>query len=214
MDSFIKEQIEQYAFEHTSPETELLQRLSEETYAKMSAPHMQVGRAAGRLLQLLLRISQASQVLEIGMFTGYSALMMAEALPNEGHLISCEINTQAAEIAKRYFHESPHGRKIEIRMGTALETIKTLDNPLDMIFIDADKANYINYYEACMPLLKPGGFMVADNTLWSGEVLQPQSQSAIAITQFNDHVQADPRVDNVCLTVRDGMTLIWKRKTT
>jgi caffeoyl-CoA O-methyltransferase len=145
--------------------------------------------------------------LEIGTFTGYSALMMAEGLPGDGRLVTCEINPKAAEIARRYFAKSPHGHKIEIRLGAALETIATLAEPLDIVFIDADKTNYLNYYEACVPLLRPGGLIVADNVLWSGKVIDPNDDDTRAIVAFNERVQADPRVENVCLTVRDGMML-------
>jgi caffeoyl-CoA O-methyltransferase len=146
------------------------------------------------------------------MFTGYSALMMAEGLSEDARLITCEIDPRAEAIAHRYFAESPHGDKITIRMGPALETIKTLTGPLDLVFIDADKSNYANYYEACLPLLKPGGLIVADNVLWSGKVLHPNDPNDHAIVAFNRLVQSDPRVENVCLTVRDGMMLACKRR--
>jgi caffeoyl-CoA O-methyltransferase len=110
------------------------------------------------------------------------------------------------------FAESPHGKKIDIRMGPALQAIKTLPSPLDLVFIDADKPNYCNYYEACFPLVKPGGLIVGDNVLWSGKVIDPKDDDTRAIVAFNDLVQTDPRVENVCLTVRDGMMLAWKRK--
>jgi len=146
------------------------------------------------------------------MFTGYSALMMAEGLPDDGRLITCDVDLKAEAIARRYFNESPPGHKIEIRIGPAHETIKTLSDPLDMVFIDADKSNYSNYYEACFPLVKPGGLIVADNVLWSGKVLDPDDDDTRAIVAFDELVQADPRVENVCLTVRDGMMLAWKRQ--
>jgi caffeoyl-CoA O-methyltransferase len=145
------------------------------------------------------------------MFTGCSALMMAEGLADDGRLITCEVDPKAEAIARRYFAESPNGNKITIRMGPALETIKTLTGPLDLVFIDADKPNYSNYYEACLPLVKPGGLIVADNVLWSGKVLDPQHADDHAIVAFDRLVQNDPRVENVCLTIRDGMMLAWKR---
>ena len=172
---------------------------------------MQIDIIEGRFLQMLVRLSGAKSILELGMFTGYSALMMAEALPDDGHLITCEIDAKAEAIARRYFAESPHEDKITIRMGPALDTIKTLTGPLDLVFIDADKVNYSIYYEACLPLLKPGGLVVADNVLWSGKVLHPKDADDHAIVAFNGLVQSDPRVENVCLTVRDGMMLAWKR---
>jgi caffeoyl-CoA O-methyltransferase len=207
----VDEKIEQFAHEHTKPESDLFPRLRDETYASMKYPEMQVGRLEGSFLKMLVRLAGARRVLEIGMFTGYSALMMAEGLPDDGRLITCDISPKAEAIASRYFAESPHGRKIEIRIGPALETIKTLAGPLDMVFIDADKGNYSNYYEACLPLLRSGGLIVADNVLWSGRVLDPQDEDSRAIVAFDEKVQADPRVENVCLTVRDGIMLAWKR---
>jgi len=211
MDRFIDVAVEQFAHDHTEPETDLYVRLREETYRVMQSPQMQVDVIEGRFLQMLVRLSGAKSILELGMFTGYSALMMAEALPDDGHLITCEIDAKAEAIARRYFAESPHGNKITIRMGPALDTIKTLAGPLDLVFIDADKVNYSNYYEACLPLLKSGGLVVADNVLWSGKVVDPKDADDHAIVAFNRLVQSDPRVKNVCLTVRDGMMLAWKR---
>jgi caffeoyl-CoA O-methyltransferase len=151
--------------------------------------------------------------LEVGLFTGYSALTMAEVLPHNGELISCEMNTESAQIAQSFFDRSPYGHKISVRLGSALDTIKTLDpmTPFDLVFIDADKENYSAYYEATLPLLNTGGLMLADNTLWSGNVLRPQAQSDRALVAFNDRVQHDDRVENVLLTVRDGLTLIRKK---
>ena len=211
MDRFIDAAVEQFAHDHTEAETDLYVRLREETYRVMQSPQMQVDVIEGRFLQMLVRLSGAKSILELGMFTGYSALMMAEALPDNSHLITCEIDPKAEAIARRYFAESPHGDKITIQMGPALDTIKTLTGPLDLIFIDADKVNYSNYYEACLPLLKSGGLVVADNVLWSGKVLHPKDADDHAIVAFNRLVQSDPRVKNVCLTVRDGMMLAWKR---
>ena len=211
MDRFIDAAVEQFAHDHTEAETDLYVRLREETYRAMQSPQMQVDVIEGRFLQMLVRLSSAKRILELGMFTGYSALMMAEALPDNGHLITCEIDPKAEAIARRYFAESPHGDKITIRMGPALDTIKTLADPLDLVFIDADKLNYSNYYEACLPLLKSGGLVVADNVLWSGKVLHPKDAEDHAIVAFNRLVQSDPRVENVCLTVRDGMMLAWRR---
>ena len=208
---FINQDVENYAHDHTKPESDLFCRLRDETYRDMSIPQMQVGRIEGQFLKMLVRLTGARRILEIGMFTGYSALMMAEGLPEDGQIITCDINPKAEAVARRYFGESPHGRKIEIRMGPALETIRSLSGPLDMVFIDADKSNYSNYYDACFPLVKPGGLFVADNVLWSGQVLDPRDEDGRAIVAFNKKLQQDPRVENVCLTVRDGVMLVWKR---
>lgn len=211
MELLVDAAIEQFAQDHTQPETDLYRRLREETYEVMERPQMQVGVIEGRFLKMLVRLMGAREVLEIGMFTGYSTLMMAEGLPDDGRLITCEIDPKAERIARRYFAESPNGHKIDVRMGPALETIKTLSGPLDMVFIDGDKPNYSNYYETCVPLVKPGGLIVADNVLWSGKVIHPQDESDHAIVAFNRLVQSDDRVENVCLTIRDGIMLARKR---
>ena len=211
MDRFIDAAVEQFAQDHSEPETDLYARLREETYRVMKNPQMQVGLLEGRFLKMLVRLTGARNILEIGMFTGYSTLMMAEGLPNDGRVTTCEINPEAEAIARKYFGESPYGNKITIRMGPALETIKTLSGPFDLVFIDADKPNYSNYYEACFPLVKPGGLIVGDNVLWSGKVVDPQDDDTRAIIAFSDLIQSDPRVENVCLTVRDGIMLAWKR---
>ena len=212
MNDFIDPAVEQFARDHTEPESDLHVRLREETYRVMDRPQMQVDVIEGRFLKMLVQLTGARTLLEVGTFTGYSALMMAEGLPDDGRLVTCEVDPKAEAIARRYFAESPHGHKITLRMGPALETIKTLSGPLDLVFIDADKANYSNYYEASLPLLRPGGLIVADNVLWSGKVLDPKDADDHAIVAFDRMVQSDPRVENVCLTVRDGMMLAWKRK--
>jgi caffeoyl-CoA O-methyltransferase len=209
--TLVPEDIEAYAAEHSEPVAPLFEALREETYASMSSPNMQVGRLEGNLLRLLVRLSGAKHALEIGMFTGYSGLMIAGGLPEDGTLITCDVDPKAEAIARRAFAKSPVGKKIEIRMGPALQTLKTLKGPLDFVFIDADKENYLAYYEAVLPLLRKGGLLVADNTLWSGKVLAPKSDSDRAIVAFNAAVAKDTRVDKVLLTVRDGMTLAVKR---
>jgi len=210
--TLVPDAIEAYAEAHSEPVSPLFDELREETYGSMHAPQMQVGRLEGDFLRLLVRLSRAKRVLEIGMFTGYSGLMMAEGLPDDGELITCDVDPKAEEVARRFFAKSPHGRKIQIRMGPALETIKTLQGPLDLVFIDADKENYSNYFDAVLPLVRQGGLLVADNTLWSGRVVEtPQTAADHAIIAFNDKVAKDARVEKVLLTVRDGMTLMWKR---
>lgn len=211
MTSFIDEKVEQFAREHTEAEGDLFVRLREETCRTMESPQMQVDRIEGELLKMLVRLTGARLVLEIGTFTGYSALKMAAGLPDDGRLITCEVDPGAEAIARRYFAESPHGSKIDLRMGPALETIKTLTGPFDLVFIDADKQNYSKYYEASLALLKPGGLIVADNVLWSGKVIDPKEDNDHAIVAFDRLVQSDPRVENVCLTVRDGIMLAWKK---
>jgi caffeoyl-CoA O-methyltransferase len=211
MQTLVPEAIEAYAAAHTEPPSTLFEELRKETYAKMSAPQMQVGAVEGAFLRLLVRISGAKRVLEIGMFTGYSGLMMAEGLPEDGELITCDVDPKAEAIAKRYFAKSPHGKKIQVRIGPALQTLKTLQAPFDLVFIDADKENYSNYYDAVLPLLRKGGLLVADNVLWSGRVLEPKDVTDRAIVAFNEKVAKDSRVEKVLLTVRDGMMLARKK---
>ncbi len=209
--TLVPEAIEAYAAEHSEAVAPLFDALREETYAAMTDPQMQVGRLEGNTLRLLVKLSGARRALEIGMFTGYSGLMIASGLPEDGTLITCDVDPKAEAIARRAFARSPVGRKIQLRMGPALQTLATLDGPFDFVFIDADKENYLAYYEAVLALLRPGGLLVADNTLWSGRVLAPKSASDRAIVAFNDAVARDSRVDKVLLTVRDGMTLAVKR---
>ncbi len=209
--TLVPDAIEAYATEHSEPVSPLYDTLREETYASMHDPQMQVGRLEGNLLRLLVKLSGARHALEIGMFTGYSGLMIASGLPEDGTLITCDVDPKAEAIARRAFARSPVGRKIQIRMGPALQTLKTLQGPLDFVFLDADKENYLAYYEAVLPMLRAGGLLVADNTLWSGRVLAPKSASDHAICTFNDAVAKDSRVDKVLLTVRDGMTVALKR---
>jgi caffeoyl-CoA O-methyltransferase len=203
--------IEKYAQEHTEVPAPLFEELRQTTWARVSLPQMQVGRMEGTFLRMLVRMTRARRVLEIGTFTGYSALMMAEALPDDGELLSCDIDPEATAVARDFFARSPHGQKITLRMGPALETLNTLSGPFDLAFIDADKQNYSAYYDAVLPLLRTGGLLVADNTLWSGRVLEPRTPDDHAIVAFNDKVAADPRVEKVLLTIRDGMMLALKR---
>ena len=204
----VDDDIEAYAAAHTTPLPELLEELKEETHATMRAPQMLSGQLEGTLLQFLVGLSGAKRILEIGMFTGFSAQMMAAALPDDGELITCDVDPKAEAMASKYFARNPHGAKITILMGPALETLKDVEGPFDLVFIDADKENYSAYYERAMELLAPDGLIAVDNVLWSGRVLDPQQESDHAIVAFNRHVQDDPRVRNVILTIRDGLMLI------
>jgi caffeoyl-CoA O-methyltransferase len=207
--TLVPEQIEAFAADHTSALPALLDELIAETEREFGErATMLSGRIEGTLLQMLIAVSGAKRVLEIGMFTGFSAQMMAAALPDDGRIITCDVDPNAIAIAKRYIARSPHGGKIEVREGPALETMKTLDPGFDLVFIDADKSNYINYYEATLPLLARGGLIAVDNVLWSGRVLDPKAPDDHAIVAFDAHVRADERVSHVLLTVRDGVMLI------
>ncbi|KMP10810.1 methyltransferase [Candidatus Nitromaritima sp. SCGC AAA799-A02] len=208
---FVNEDIENYAFDHTQPECELLWRLEIETYDQLEIPQMLTGRIEGGLLKMLAQLVEARRIVEVGTFGGYSALSMAEALPEDGYLITCEMDPVAIRFARRFFKESPHGKKIELREGPALDTLKTLSGSFDMAFIDADKENYLNYYETLLPLMRPGGLIAVDNVLWSGRVLNPKESSDHAIHRFNETIKEDHRVEKVMLTVRDGVFLLRKR---
>ena len=207
--TLVPEEIEAYAAAHTTPLPPLLDELAAATQERFGGlSTMLSGQTVGTLLQMLLFASNAKRVLEIGMFTGLSAQMMAAALPDDGRVITCDVYPKAIETAKEFFARGPYAHKIEVREGPALETMKTLAPGFDLVFIDADKGNYLNYYEAALPLLAPRGIIAVDNVLWMGRVLDPQSDDDRAIVAFNDHVAADPRVTQVMLTVRDGVTLI------
>ena len=210
--SFIVEPaVEKYAEQHSSPEAELFERLAAETREKSSAPQMMVGLLEGRFLGVLVRTLRARRVLELGTFTGYSSISMALSLPADGRVITCDVNEETTEIARRYAQEAGVVEHIEYRLGPALETIGGLGGEFDLVFIDADKPNYVNYYEATLPLLVRSGLMVLDNTLWSGRVADPSEDddNVRAIRAVNERVLADGRVQNVLLTVRDGMNLVW-----
>ena len=207
----IDESIEQYAEAHTTPPDPLLAKLAEETYATMSLPQMLTGTVEGRFLELLVHGLGAKQVLEIGTFTGYASLSMAAALPDGGHIHTCDIEPKHTEVAQRYIDQSPYTDRITIHLGPALETIEKLEGDFDLVFIDADKPNYDNYYEAVLPRLSERGLIAVDNTLWSGKVLDPEDESSRALAALNDKLAADERVVAVQLTVRDGVTLVRRR---
>ena len=209
--TLVPEIIEKYAAEHSAEESSLLQELVHETFAQTEAPQMQVGRLEGAFLRLIVRITAANRVLELGTFTGYSSLVMAEGLPEGGELITCDQDEKNTAIARKYWALSSHGKKISFRLGKALDTLKTLQGPFDLVFIDADKANYVNYWEACLPLVRPGGVLLADNTLWNGNVVNPKGEADQTMADFNTHVLSDSRVESVMLTIRDGVTLAFKR---
>ncbi|HXV81567.1 MAG TPA: class I SAM-dependent methyltransferase [Candidatus Binatia bacterium] len=204
------EQIEEYAEDHTRALSDLHGRLWKETYQKTDFPGMMVGPLEGALLRLLVRLTRAKRVLEIGMFTGYSALAMAEALPKDGRLITCDVNPKTTEIARRYFAESEHGHKIEIKLGPARETLKTLKGPFDLCFIDADKESYNAYYDRAIDLVRSGGLIALDNMLRGGRVVSPRDRDARTVAALNDRIQEDERVENVLLPIRDGVMLAYR----
>ncbi|WP_041651242.1 O-methyltransferase [Marinomonas posidonica] len=202
--------LDNYCIDTTQAEPDLLLELVEKTYSDMGYPNKLSGKTIGRTLKLLAKIAQPKRALEIGMFTGYSALSIAEGMPEQGKLICCETNPRAIEFAQSFFARSEYGHKIEAVFGPALETIESLDGEFDFVFIDADKRNYLNYYQAVVPLVKSGGLIIIDNSLWQGRVLDPQENSDIAVNDLNRFIAQDARVENVHLNVRDGLNIVVK----
>jgi caffeoyl-CoA O-methyltransferase len=196
--------VEEYVERLTTAHEGLLAELSAETASELGSEQMLTGPVAGRFLETLVWFGQPRRILEIGTFSGHSALSMAAALPEGGHIDACEIDPERAAFAQRYFDRSPHGSKITLHLGPAAETISGLEGEFDLVFIDADKEGYVAYYDAVVPRLAAHGVIVADNTLWSGRVLDGEGP----LVQFNEHVAADPRTVQVLLPIRDGMTLI------
>jgi caffeoyl-CoA O-methyltransferase len=212
--SFVVEaRIEEYAVAASTahPLDDLFERLAAETRERTTAPQMMVGPLEGRFLGHLVRLVGARRVLELGTFTGWSSIAMAAELPPGGRVVTCDVDAEAQEIARRYAEQAGVADRIDYRLGPGLETMETLEGPLDLVFIDADKEAYVDYYEAALPLLANDGLIVADNVLWSGRVAEDDpDERTRTIMAFNDHVRDDPRVVAVVLTVRDGMTLIRK----
>jgi caffeoyl-CoA O-methyltransferase len=210
----VKPEIEAYAAAHTTPEPALLAELAAETRQEQEQHGMMVGLLEGRFLQTLVWASGARRVLEIGTFTGYSALSMAAGLPPGGTIVTCELDPARAATARRWFDASPYGDRIEIKVGPALDSLTALDGSFELVFIDADKEGYRAYYEAVLPKLADRGLIAVDNVLWSGRVLDPDDTTAdtVALREFNDFLAADPRVVCVMATVRDGVTLVRRRQ--
>jgi caffeoyl-CoA O-methyltransferase len=206
--------VEAYAVAHTTPEPGHLAAAAAGVRDELASPGMMVGPLEGRFLELLVFALRAASVLEIGTFGGYSALAMADGLPDGGRITTCELDPTHAAVARRHVAASPHAGRIEVVEGPALETVRTLPGPFDLVFIDADKGSYLAYYEAVLPKLARRGLVVVDNTLWGGRVLDAgdHSPDTEAIRAFNDRVATDDRVVVVQTTVRDGVTLIRRRE--
>jgi predicted O-methyltransferase YrrM len=208
----VAEAVEAYAAAHTTAPAPFLAELAEETRETLDSPQMLTGEVEGRLLEFLVFLAQPRLVLEIGTYSGYSALSMAQALPAGARIVTCELDPERVAFAQRHIDDAGFADRIEIRQGPALETIAGLDGPFDLVFIDADKGGYRDYYEAVLPKLSERGLIVIDNVLWSGRVAEPPSDddtdSTRAMRAFNDHVARDGRVVSVMLSVRDGVTLV------
>ena len=204
-------EIEAYSQQITQAEPEVAETIAEKTQSELKYSEMLTGKVEGRLLSRLVGLTEARRVLEVGMFTGYSAYMMAGALPGDGELITLEMNERYLEMAERFLQGTPERKKINVVTGNALETIPQLEGRFDLIFLDADKEHYPGYYELLKPKLNPGGLLVVDNALWYGEVVRPEDRKAVAIDKLNQTLRDDPDMENVMLTVRDGIHLVRKK---
>jgi caffeoyl-CoA O-methyltransferase len=208
MTPLFTETLDAYVDAHATPLEPLLQENYEATYASLSTPQMIAGPVLGQLLRFLVAMLAPRLVLEIGTFSGFSALAMAGGLPPDGRIVTCELSPERAEFAQGYFDRSPWGDRIDLRVGPALDTVTALDGLFDFVFIDADKEGYRGYYDAVVPKLSPRGVIAVDNTLRGGDVAEPVDDGDRGMAAFNAHVQADERTENVTLSVRDGVTLI------
>lgn len=208
---FLPESLEEYVLAHTDAESPLLKKINRETHAKVLMPRMLSGHLQGRVLAMFSKMICPKRILEIGTYTGYSALCLAEGLAEDGLLYTIDINEELEDAVRGYFRESGWEDKIRYRIGHALDIIPTLSETFDLVFIDADKFNYGRYFDLVFDRVRPGGFIIADNVLWSGKVLEEASdKDTEALKAFNDKVQADDRVENVLLPVRDGLMVVRK----
>jgi len=206
--------LKDYILSHSEPEPEYLHELWRATHLHTLHGHMVSGHLQGRLLKMLVEMIRPQRVLEVGTFSGYSALCMAEGLPDGGHLWTYEINDEMEDFTRKWLENSPYHDRITFMIGDAVTEAPKLNLDFDLAFIDGDKRNYVETYEAVLPLLKKGGFLLADNTLWDGHVTDSAYDSdrqTQGIRRFNDHVAADPRTEQVILPIRDGLTLIRKK---
>ena len=209
---FIPQELAKYSEAHTTEESTLLKRINRETHAEVLRPRMLSGHLQGRLLSMISKMIQPKFILEIGTYTGYSAICMAEGLQPQGKLITIDVNEELKNRVQKYFEESGFDSQIDFRIGDARKIITTLNFEFDLVFIDADKENYSNYFDLVIDKVKPGGIILADNVLWSGKVVQPNpDKDTKAILDFNDKVHNDSRVESILLPVRDGIMMMRKR---
>lgn len=211
---FLPALIAQYAEQHTSAEPEYLQELTRETHLKVLMPRMLSGHLQGRFLAMISHLLAPKRVLEIGTYTGYSALCMAEGLPTDGKLITLDINEELENLVHKYIQKAGFEGKIEYKSGNALDVIPTLNETWDMVFIDADKINYLKYYHLVFDKVRSGGWIIADNVLWSGKVVEEikaSDKDTQALLEFNTFVQNDARVENLLLPIRDGLMMARKK---
>ena len=212
MINVIKENIHKYCKEHTAADKRLLTELEKYTWDNEDVPQMISGQMVGKFLQSIIKMITAQKIVEIGTFTGYSALQMAEAIPLDGEIHTCELMTKHAETAQSFFDKSDYAKNITIHQGPALETLETLQvGNFDMAFIDADKSTYIEYYKRCLALIRTGGVIILDNMLWSGSVIDPKDDDSKALRKTGDFIQEDKRVFNMLFPIRDGLMLCIKK---
>jgi caffeoyl-CoA O-methyltransferase len=210
--NFIEEKVEEYSIAHTSPESTLLNVIDRETHLEVLRPRMLSGHFQGRILSMLAKMVGPTRILEIGTYTGYSALCLAEGLSKDGRLYTIDINEELEDRVRQYFLDSPYNSQIDFIIGDATNLIPTLNENWDMVFIDADKKNYLNYYELVISSVKSGGYIIADNVLWSGKVVEKEhdDEDTQALRVFNDTLSKDSRLEVVLLPVRDGLLIARK----
>ena len=211
---FISEKLDDYVVKHSEEEPTLLAALTRETYQKILQPRMLSGHYQGRVLSMLSKLIRPKTILELGTFTGYSALCLAEGLDKNGVLHTIDINEELVDFQRRYFDKSDYGTQIIQHLGSALDIIPTLDTNFDLVFMDADKPNYINYFHQIIDKLNPGGVILSDNVLWSGKVIEtldPSDVSTKIVLEYNALLKEDPRLETVLLPMRDGLTVSIKK---
>lgn len=211
---FITKDLSDYCENSTSPESEILSQLNRETHLKVVSPRMLSGHLQGRFLSLISKLQQPTLIVEIGTYTGYSALCLAEGLKNNGKLITIDVNEETSAVAKSFIEKTDYANKIELVLADAKSYIPTIEESIDLVFIDADKKNYLNYYHLVIDQLNQGGLIIADNVLWSGKITMPEvemDKETLALHQFNQFVQQDDRVDNLLLPIRDGLMVVRKK---
>lgn len=206
--------IEDYILNHSDPENPVLEELNRETNLKILRPRMLSGHLQGKILEMISKMIQPQKILEIGTYTGYSAICLAKGLRNNGVLHTIELNDELEQIIRKYFQKAGLENQIKLHIGNALEMIPKIDEPFDLVFIDGDKREYLKYYQSIFEYVKPGGFILADNVLWSGKVIEkelPDDEYTKGIIEFNELVKNDHRIEKVILPLRDGLTLIRKK---
>ena len=211
---FITKDLSDYCENNTSSESDVLSKLNRETHLKVVSPRMLSGHLQGRFLSFISKLKQPKLIVEIGTYTGYSALCLAEGLAENGKLISIDVNEETSAFAKSFIAKTDYAGKIELVLGDAKEYLPTLTEQIDLVFIDADKKNYLNYYNLVIDKLISGGLIIADNVLWSGKIIMPESEmdkETLALHQFNQFVQNDERVENMLLPIRDGLMVVRKK---